>query len=59
MLGDTSFYVVFQEILKLCAYDFLSFTKGDVEEMPPFERQSYIEIIDQQLKEAEEQRNTK
>lgn len=57
MIAETCFYNVFQEILKLCAYDFLSFTKGDVEEMPPFERESYISIIDQQLKESEEQRN--
>lgn len=56
MIAETSFYGVFQEILKLCAYDFLSFTKEDVELLPPFERQSYIDIIDNMLKEQDEKR---
>tara|TARA_B100001059_G_C17650192_1_gene484011 strand:- start:327 stop:506 length:180 start_codon:yes stop_codon:yes gene_type:complete len=56
MIAETCFHNIYQEILKLCAYDFLSFTKEDVECMPPFEREGYISIIDQQLKEAEEQR---
>lgn len=59
MVSNTCFHNVYQEILKLCAYDFLSFTKEDVESMPPFEREGYIAIIDQQLKEVEEQRNKK
>jgi hypothetical protein len=51
MIADTCFYNVFQEILKLSSYDFLSFTKEDIENMPPFEREGYISLIDQQLSE--------
>jgi hypothetical protein len=54
IIAGTCFSNVFQEILKLCAYDFLSFTKEDVENLPPFERQSYIDIIDNMLKEQED-----
>jgi len=54
MRGDTSFFNVFREILEMCFVRELSFTKNDIEEMPPFERTSYIQMIEDILKDRKE-----
>jgi hypothetical protein len=56
MRGDTSFMVVFQEIFNICMVKELSFTKEDIENMPPFERQGYIEMVKHYYDELEYQR---
>jgi hypothetical protein len=66
MMGDTTFFNVYQEIFALCINKFLSFTKHDIEEMPPFERLGYLEMLDDYMEEykemmeqaAKEQRNS-
>jgi hypothetical protein len=54
MMGDTSFFNVFQEIFALCMNKFLSFTKEDIENMPPFERLAYLEMMKEYMEEYNE-----
>jgi hypothetical protein len=56
MRGDASFMVVFQEIFNICMVKELSFTKEDVENLPPFERQGYTEMVQHYYDEMEFQR---
>jgi len=45
MAGEESFNGVFKQIYDLCSCEGLSFTKSDIEDMPPFERRGYIDLI--------------
>lgn len=56
MRGDSSFMVVFQEIFNICMVKELTFTKEDVENLPPFERHGYIEMVQHYYDEMEFQR---
>jgi hypothetical protein len=56
MRGDTSFMVVFQEIFNLAIIKELSFTKEDIENLPPFERQGYTEMVQHYYDEIEHHR---
>jgi hypothetical protein len=56
MRGDESFFGVYQQILFFGLTQGVSFTKEDVENMPPFERTGYIEMIKQHFKDMEEER---
>jgi len=55
MMGETTFFMVYQEIFSLCMNKFLSFTKQDIEELPPFEREGYIEMLKDYMEEYNEQ----
>jgi hypothetical protein len=56
MRGDESFFNVFQQIFFLGMTEELSWTKEDIENMPPFERLGYIEMVRQHYKDLEEKR---
>lgn len=56
MRGDTLFYNVYQDIFNLCMVEQLSFTKEDIENMPPFERMGYSDLVDKYYEELEAKR---
>jgi len=56
MRGGESFIDVFTQIFDMCLVEGMSFTKADIEEMPPFERRNYYEMIVDMLKERQEAR---
>ncbi len=53
MMGDETFFNVYRQILDICMVKDLSFTKEDIDEMPPFERMGYVEMIKEHLEEQE------
>lgn len=56
MIGGESFFKVYQEILDICLVEHLTFTKEDVDDMPPFERTNYIEMIREHLNKIAEEK---
>ena len=53
MKCDTTFYNVYQEVFNICMDRQLSFTKYDVDMLPPFERSGYIDLINKYYEELE------
>ena len=56
MMGDQTFFSVYKEVLDICLVEGLSFTKEDVDEMPPFERTNYIQLIREHIEALEEEK---
>jgi len=54
MAGTESFLSVFKHIFEMCVVENLSFTKEDIDEMPPFERKSYFQMIKEMLEHQKE-----
>ncbi len=54
MMGGTTFFTVYQEIFAMCINKFLSFTKQDIEDMPPFERTGYLDMLTDYMEEYKE-----
>lgn len=55
MIGGETFFGVFKQILDICLVKNLSFTKKEIDDMPPFERTSYVELIREHLEDLAEQ----
>lgn len=53
MSGDINFEIIFNEIGTLCFSEQIGFIKKDVDNMPPFERQAYIDLFSGLMKEQE------
>jgi len=45
MMAGESFTGVFKQVFELSMVSKMNYTKGDIEEMPPFERLAYFELI--------------
>ena len=54
MIGGTSFFNVYYEIFQMGVSP-LGFTKQDIDDMPPFEREGYIQMLIEAQKEKETQ----
>ena len=52
-----SFSAVFQEVFNLCIVKELSFTKEDVDALPPYERHGYISMVQHYYDEMAHQRS--
>lgn len=59
MMADTCYYNVYQEILQLCSFQGVNFIKSDVDEMPPYEREGYIQIIKSEMERIEQEQKAK
>ena len=55
MIGGDSFTGVFRQVFKLSMVSKLNYTKGDIEEMPPFERYAYFDLLEEYNSEMSEQ----
>jgi hypothetical protein len=53
MLSNINYEGIFMEIGSLCFSDQINFIKNDIDEMPPFERQGYIDYFSGLIKEQE------
>ena len=45
MIGGESFINVFRQIFKLSIVEELSYTREDIENMPPYERYVYFDLL--------------
>jgi hypothetical protein len=48
MRGDETFIGVFREVFQLATVRELSCTKEDIENMPPYERVAYFDLVNEQ-----------
>jgi hypothetical protein len=56
MIGGESFTSIFRQVFRLSMIEKLNYTKGDIEEMPPFERYAYFDLINEYNDEIKKQR---